>query len=98
MPTVLHAATSRPPARKPDKRLYLPLRELAEMFDVSRSTIVRMHKAGNFPLVKIRGTYRAPRPFVDDFNRAARLGSLVVLEDFAAEWLARNGMPAEAVA
>lgn len=97
MPTGLHPATPRPPARKPDKRLYLPLREVTEMFDVSRSTIVRTHKAGNFPLVKIRGTYRVPRLFVDDFNRAARLGPLVVLEDFAADWIARHGMP-EAVA
>jgi hypothetical protein len=77
--------------------MYLPLREVTEMFDVSRSTIVRAHKAGNFPLVKIRGTYRAPRRFVDDFNHAARLGPLVVLEDFAAEWIAHYGMP-EAVA
>jgi hypothetical protein len=97
MPTGLHPATSGPSGRKPDKRLYLPLREVTEMFDVSRSTIVRSHQSGNFPLVKIRGTYRVPRLFVDDFNRAARLGPLVVLEDFAASWIARHGMP-EAVA
>jgi hypothetical protein len=97
MPTGLHPAPPRPSGRKPDRRLYLPLREVTEMFDVSRSTIVRTHKAGNFPLVKIRGTYRVPRGFVDDFNRAARLGPLVVLEDFAAAWIARHGLP-EAVA
>ena len=93
MTTGLRPATPGAVSRKPDKRLYLPLAEVTEMFAVSRSTIVRTHRAGNFPLVKIRGTYRVPRLFVDDFNRAARLGPLVVLEDFAADWIARHGMP-----
>jgi hypothetical protein len=97
MPTGLRPAAPSAGSRKQDKRMYLPLREVTEMFDVSRSTIVRSHQSGNFPLVKIRGTYRVPRLFVDDFNRAARLGPLVVLEDFAAGWIARHGMP-EAVA
>ena len=42
-----------PPAdavsRKKDNRLFLPVREVAEMFGVSRSTIVRAYHAGDSP-------------------------------------------------
>jgi excisionase family DNA binding protein len=66
------------------------------MFGVSRSTIVRAYQAGEFPAVKFRGTYRVPRRFVDDFLAAAVRGRVIVLEEYAAEWLARN--PATEVA
>ena|SRR6266568_3032540 len=80
-----------------DKRVLLPLREVAEMFGVSRSTIVRAYQAGEFPAVKFRGTYRVPRRFVDDFLAAAVPGRVVVVEEYAAGWTARNMTP-EAVA
>ena len=80
-----------------DKRVLLPLREVAELLGVSRSTIVRAYQAGEFPVVKFRGTYRVPRRFVDDFLVAAVHGRVIVLEDYAAEWAARHPRP-EAVA
>ena len=80
-----------------DNRRLLPVREVAEMLGVSRSTIVRAYQAGEFPAVKFRGTYRVPRRFVDDFLAAAIRGRVIVLEDYAAEWAARNPVP-EAVA
>ena len=84
-------------SRTKDNRHLLPVREVAEMLGVSRSTIVRAYQAGEFPAVKFRGTYRVPRRFVDDFLAAAIRGRVIVLEDYAAEWAARNPVP-EAVA
>ena len=97
MPTGMHPATSRPSRRKPDNRLFLPLREVVEMTGFSRSTIVRAYQAGEFPAIKFRGTYRVPRRFLDDFHAAACHGRVLVLEDYARDWIARHGMP-EAVA
>ncbi len=76
--------------RKADKRLLLPLGEVAEMLDVSRSTVVRAYQAGEFPVVKFRGTYRVPRRFVEQMLASAVPGSPVVVEDFAAAWIAAN--------
>ena len=97
MPTGLRPAATSAGSTKKDKRVLLPLREVAEMLGVSRSTIVRAYQDGQFPAVKFRGTYRVPRRFVDDFLAAAVPGHVVVIEDYAAEWVARN-TPAEAVA
>lgn len=96
MPTGLRPAAPSAGSRKKDNRLLLPVREVAEMLGVSRSTIVRAYQAGEFPAVKFRGTYRVPRRFVDDFLAAAVHGRVIVLEEYAAEWAARN--PTGAVA
>jgi excisionase family DNA binding protein len=93
MTTGPRPAAGSAPSRKRDKRLLLPVREVAEMFGVSRSTIVRAYESGEFPAVKFRGTYRVPRRFVDDLLSAAIPGRLVVVEEYAAEWTARNGAP-----
>jgi excisionase family DNA binding protein len=77
-------------SRRQDNRLLLPLREVAEIFGVSRSTIVRAYEAGEFPAVKFRGTYRVPRRFVEDLLAAAIPGRLLVVEEYGAEWAARN--------
>jgi excisionase family DNA binding protein len=90
MTTGLRPAAASAASRKADRRLLLPVREVAEMFGVSRSTIVRAYQAGEFPAVKFRGTYRVPRRFVDDFLAAAVHGRVIVLEEYAAEWSARN--------
>lgn len=97
MTTGLRPAAPSAGIRKRDKRLLLPVREVAEMLGVSRSTIVRAYQAGEFPAIKFRGTYRVPRRFVDDFLAAANHGCVIVLEEYAAEWSARNPVT-EAVA
>lgn len=74
-----------------DKRVMLPVREVAEMFGVSRSTIVRAYEAGEFPVIKFRGTYRVPRRFVERVLQAAVPGRVVVVEEFAAEWMSPTG-------
>jgi len=91
-------AVSRRPTGQPDNRLFLPVREVAQMFDVSRSTIVRAYQAGEFPAIKFRGTYRVPSKFVRDFHAAALHGHVLVVEDYAKDWIARHGMPAEVAA
>jgi excisionase family DNA binding protein len=96
MPTG-HRPTAGSAHSRRDNRLLLPVREVAEMLGVSRSTVVRAIEAGEFPAVKFRGTYRSPRRFVDDLLAAAVPGRLVVVEEYAAEWAARNMIP-EAVA
>lgn len=93
MPTGLRPATPSAGSRKVDNRLFLPVREVAEMIGVSRSTIVRAYQAGEFPAIKFRGTYRVPRRFVDDFHAAACRGRVLVVEEYAADWIARHGMP-----
>lgn len=93
MPTGLRPATPSAPSRSADKRLFLPIREVAVLFDVSRSTIVRAYLAGEFPAIKFRGTYRVPRLFVDDFHQAALRGHVLVLEEYARDWIASHGMP-----
>jgi excisionase family DNA binding protein len=90
MPTGLHPAAPSAVSRQKDNRLFLPVREVADLFGVSRSTIVRAYQAGEFPAVKFRGTYRVPRRFVDDFLAAAVHGRVIVLEDYAAEWASRH--------
>lgn len=97
MPTGLRPAAPSAGSRKQDRRLFLPVREVADLFGVSRSTIVRAYLAGEFPAIKFRGTYRVPRRFVDEFHAAACRGRILVVEDYAKDWIARNGMP-EAVA
>lgn len=96
MPTGLRPAALSAGSSKKDTRLFVPVREAADALGVSRSTIMRANAKGQFPLVKVLGTWRAPRRFIDDFHRAALHSRVVVLEDYAAEWMARN--PAEAVA
>lgn len=85
------------PSRKKDERQMLPVLEVATKLGVSRSTVMRAIEARQFPGVKFRGTWRVPRRFVDDFLVAAALGRAIVLEEYAAEWSARNAAP-EAVA
>ena len=95
--TTGHRPAARSAGSTKDRRVLLPLREVAELLGVSRSTIVRAYQAGEFPVVKFRGTYRVPRRFVDDFLVAAVHGRVIVLEEYAAEWAARHPMT-EAVA
>ena len=93
MTTGLRPAASSAGSHKRDNRLFLPVREVADLFGVSRSTIVRAYLAGEFPCIKFRGTYRVPSKFVRDFHTAALHGRVLVVEEYAAEWIARHGMP-----
>lgn len=85
-------------AGKQDKRWFLPLIEVVDVLGISRSTIIRAYQAGEFPAIKLRGTYRVPKRFLDDLYGASMRGGVLVVEDYAKEWIARHGMPAEAVA
>lgn len=98
MTTGQRPAAANAASRKKDQRKLLPIREVAETFGVSRSTIVRAYQDGEFPAVKFRGTYRVPRQFVDDFLAAAVQGRIIVLEEYAAEWVRRNPVAEPAVA
>jgi excisionase family DNA binding protein len=93
MTTGLRPAASSAGSHKRDNRLFLPVREVADLFGVSRSTIVRAYLAGEFPCIKFRGTYRVPSKFVRDFHAAALHGRVLVVEDYAKDWITRHGMP-----
>jgi predicted DNA-binding transcriptional regulator AlpA len=97
MTTGLRPAAPSAVSRKKDTRLFVPVREAADALGVSRSTVMRANAKGQFPLVKILGTWRTPRRFIDDFHRAALHSKVIVLEEYAAEWMERNPV-AEAVA
>jgi excisionase family DNA binding protein len=90
MTTGLQPAPPSAVSRTKDNRLFLPVREVADLFGVSRSTIVRAYLAGEFPAIKFRGTYRVPSKFVRDFHAAALHGRVLVLEDYARDWIARH--------
>lgn len=92
METGLRPAPASAVSRKKDNRLFLPVREVADLFGVSRSTIVRAYLAGEFPCIKFRGTYRVPSKFVRDFHAASLHGRVLVVEDYAKGWIARHGM------
>lgn len=83
----------RPAARKVDPRLFVPVSEAAGLLGVSRSTLMRANQDAQFPLVKIRGTWRMPRRFIDDFYFAALRTKVIVLEEYAADWMSRNPLP-----
>ena len=93
MTTGLRPAAPSAGSRSKDNRLFLPVREVADLFGVSRSTIVRAYLAGEFPCIKFRGTYRVPSKFVRDFHTAALHGRVLVVEDYAKDWIVRHGMP-----
>lgn len=97
MTTGLRPAAPSAASHKKDERQMLPVREVATRLGVSRSTVMRAIEAREFPGVKFRGTWRVPRRFVDDFLTAAIHGRAIVLEEYAAEWSARNAVVAEAV-
>jgi excisionase family DNA binding protein len=94
MTTGLRPAAASAPRRRPDNRLFLPVREVAELLGVSRSTVVRAYQAGEFPAIKFRGKFLVPRRFIDDFHAAACHGRVLVVEEYAAEWIGRHGMSA----
>lgn len=84
-------AGTRTEPRSADKRMLLPVKEVADMLGVSRSTVVRAYESGEFPVVKFRGTYRVPRGFVERLLASAVPGTPVIVEDLAAAWIAANG-------
>src|ERR1700735_3248653 len=97
MTTGLRPAVPSTGSHKRDTGLFLLVRWVADLFGVSRSTIVRAYLAGEFPAIKFRGTYRVPSKFVRDFHTAALHGHVLVVEDYAKDWISRHRMP-EAVA
>lgn len=58
----------------------------ARKLGVSRMTVDRAMKAGEFPFVKFRRTYQVPSAFVEAVLRAAESGGQVVVEEYAAAW------------
>jgi len=78
-----------PQPRKPDEDL-LTINEAARRLRMSRMTIDRAIKAGEFPVIQCRRTYRVPAAFVDRVVTAAKAGAQVVVEDYAAQWVAEQ--------
>jgi len=52
----------------PDQRFFAPV-DLADLFDVSRSTIYTLIEEAELPAVKIRGSQRVPRFAVIEYLR-----------------------------
>jgi excisionase family DNA binding protein len=66
----------------------LSIDEAARMLGVSRMTVDRAIKSGEFPSVQFRRTYKVPRAFVESLLQAAEAGRRVVVEEYAAAWQA----------
>ncbi|MGI5422961.1 excisionase family DNA-binding protein [Actinomadura luteofluorescens] len=67
----------------------MPVKAAATALDVSEMTVRRALEAGDFPGLQIGRTYRVSRPFVEALLAEVRSGRRVIVEEFAAEWLAR---------
>lgn len=68
----------------------LTIEEAARRLRVSRMTVDRAIKAGEFPVIKFRGTYRLPAAFIERLLKDADAGAQVVVEDYAAAWIAEH--------
>jgi excisionase family DNA binding protein len=66
----------------------LSMNEAAAMLGVSRMTVDRAIKSGEFPSVRFRRTYKVPRAFIEQLLQAAVAGQQVVVEEYAAAWQA----------
>lgn len=78
----------------------LTIEEAARRLRVSRMTVDRAIKAGEFPVIRFRGTYRLPAAFIDRLLADAEAGAQVVVEDYATTWIAEHAgsLPAAGVA
>jgi excisionase family DNA binding protein len=67
----------------------MPIKAAATALSVSEMTIRRALEAGDFPGLQLGRTYRVSRPFIEAVLGEVRAGHRVVVEEFAAAWLAR---------
>jgi excisionase family DNA binding protein len=67
----------------------MPVKAAAAALDVSEMTVRRALEAGDFPGLQFGRTYRVSRPFVEALLEEVRSGRRVIVEEFAAEWLAK---------
>lgn len=81
-----------------DRRLLLPLPEVAVLLDVSLITVRRMVRDGEIPYRLVRGAYRIPRAFIDEFVSADLPGSRNSIAKFAISWTPDSPESAETVA
>jgi AcrR family transcriptional regulator len=68
----------------------LTFRELAGVVGVSRSSVYRLYQDKMLPVIRCRGAIRVNGRFADDLLAALSAGRLVVVEDFAARWMAAH--------
>ncbi|WP_158079458.1 excisionase family DNA-binding protein [Actinomadura sp. CNU-125] len=66
----------------------MPIKAAAAALDVSEMTIRRALEAGDFPGLQFGRTYRVSRPFVEALLNEVRSGRRVIVEEFAAAWIA----------
>ena len=76
-------------AAQADRRLWLPVTEVARMTGFSRSTVTRAMDDGEFPFVQFRSSRRVPAGFVKLLISLAHSGSTLVIEEAAAAWRAQ---------
>lgn len=69
--------------------LLIPVKAAAMLLNISEMTIRRAFDAGEFPGMRFGRSYRVSRPFVLAVLGEVRAGRQVVVEEFAANWLAR---------
>lgn len=72
-----------------DRRLLLPVSEVVGLLGVSRMTAIRRIKSGAWPSARCGRNYMVPRGFVDGLAAEINAGRPVVIEEYAASWLAR---------
>ena len=82
---------------KAESEPLISVKETARLLKISDVVVYRRFHEGLFPGRKIGRKIDLHRPFVDALHAAICSGRSVDVDAFAADWIARHGMP-EAVA
>lgn len=72
-----------------DRRLLLPVSEVVGLLGVSRMTAIRRIQSGAWPSARCGRNYLVPREFVDGVAAEIKAGRPIVIEEYAAAWLAK---------
>lgn len=67
---------------------FMPIKDAATLLDMSEIHIRRAFNAGHFPGIKLGQLYRVSRPFVNALVAQVAAGRGIVVEEFAATWVA----------
>lgn len=71
---------------------FMLVKDAAKALDMSELHIRRAFDAGHFPGIKLGRLYRVSRPFVNALVTEVNAGRRIVVEEFAATWVAAKAV------
>lgn len=70
---------------------FISIKTAATRLKVSDKHVLRALQAGDIPGIKFGTTYRVLEAFIDHLIAQVELGSMVIVDEFAADWAAKTG-------